>query len=218
MHAVPVGFDIDGLARYEFKRVGFSNTWTAGMTKAFGVLVGISHKKIVDFLGAVVGSALVYLIHNEVLRTRAFTHVFRGLRDDLREVIVTSGIYPDQKVIQQADSMQGALERVKQITRDARMSLRELNEDSRVAFAFEQFESELTELQGAIYRFRLVAIGADGVAERSWEQQVRAGRLAFQEAAARIDDISADDIDPELLELALSAVRSADEKKLSSMH
>jgi hypothetical protein len=218
MHAATVGFDVVGLARYELKKVESSNHWAEGMTKAFGVLVGISHKKLVDFLGFTAGSALVKLIQREIRRTREFTHVFRGLREDLREAISGTGVYPNQNLIQRADDMQRELERVKQATRDACIALRKINSASRVASVFERFESELTGLQGAIYRFRLVAIGADGIAERSWEEEVAIGRAAFHEAAAKIDDLSTDDLDLELMAMALAAVQSSDKERATALH
>lgn len=218
MHFATVGPDVDGIARQELRRVEAANTWASGMTTTFGVLVGVAPKMLIDFLGSLAGRTLVHLLRTAAMRRRSEALVFRGLRDDLREVIVKTCIYPDEKLVSKADEQQRELEQLKRRVRDAAHRLRKINNDSAVAHAFDRYESELTKLQGAIYRYRLVAIGADGVAERTWEQDVEAGRVAFLEATGKLDDSLPMDIDPELLTLSMAVIQRSEESRKAPLH
>lgn len=218
MQVATVGPDVDGLARQELRKVGAANTWASGMTTTFGILVGASPKKAINLFGSLAGRALVQVLRKAAMRRRSEALVFRALRDDLREVIATTGVYPAEQLVSDADEKQRELEQLKRLVRDAADSLRAFNRDSAAAFAFDRYASELTKLQGAIYRYRLVAIGADGVAERTWEEDVEAARRAFQDAAAKIADTTAEDLDPELLALSLTAVQRSDESRTSTLH
>lgn len=209
MHAATVGIDVDGLTRLEIKKVEWSKLKALSFTGVFGWGLRATHsygRKIADHTGTLVGERIARAISRETGRVRQFAADFEKLKIDLRHVVKSHAL-PGADIVQKTDDLQHALEKLKSQTYSARTLLTARRPDSRVASAFEDFESAVSQLQGAIYRFRLVAIGADGVAERTWEESVEAGFQAMREASAHLADTSVEDVDPELLALAMKAVQ-----------
>lgn len=198
-----------GLARYEFSELESVNFWARPLTASFKAGLEASHKKLVDALGAIFGRVLVHFVDQETYKLLTIAKAFQTLRLDLIAAIEESGVSPTEDLVRRADEMQRTMQRLRDLARDVTYGLRTVNPTSRSAGAFDHFEAAVAEVQGAIYRFRLVAIGADGVADMTWEQAVEAGRRDFHAAAAKVDDLSTDDIDPAVLAMAMRAV-SAD--------
>ena len=205
MPAVTVEFDVNLFASEQFQRVSASNGHSSFKTQCLHFFVSLSPKKLVGILGSIVGSFLTKIVHRDISRIKQHILVFKGLREELRTQIHETGIYPHADLLAKIETAQTSLVKLRSTVKTVCFILRDANKESRLASMFDLLESEINDLISVVYRFRLVAIGAD-ISERTWEEEVLSSRQNLHMEINSIDDLSEEGLDPEIYTLAISAV------------
>lgn len=209
MYAATLGFDVDRYASEQFRDISQRNGTAMRRTKSLRFMVSSFPKSIIEILGALVDSIVVKSIQSDIQRIKQSALIFRGLRDDLKEKIDVTGVAPSPEVLRAIDRAQSSLVNFRSIVKSSCFVIREYHENSRVAAAFDALSHEVNELMTAVYRFRLVAIGAD-LPVRTWEETTAASSLDLLAATNSIDDMSEAGIDGEIYALSLALIEQAE--------
>lgn len=211
MNAASISHDVIRDVRVEFSQLRTDNRSAWWNTFALRGLIRLSPATLIKKLSSNVGRIVAGWVGGAVTKMQKHVAVFRALREKLMEEGLDASAEEAVNVLQKLVKLEAALlESIPSYKRVA-TSLREINQNSKVAVEFDRLATVTEELYLLVLDVHHFFIGTENSIGRTWEAAVTASRENFQKVAARIA-ADEEEIDPELLDLAAKAVAASEQK------